>query len=138
MNDRMIAQKTADYIEKHLDEELSLDRIAEGLNYSKYYIARAFAKETGCTVYKYIQGRRLTKAAKKLVETREPIIEIAYDARYNSQQAFNLAFRQLYLCTPGTYRQNGIFSPKQTRFGREGMRLKAVYSTTMMGGRMAA
>ncbi|NLL78998.1 MAG: helix-turn-helix transcriptional regulator [Clostridiales bacterium] len=138
MSDNMIVKKAADFIEKHLDEDLSLDMIAEGLNYSKYYIARAFAKETGCTVYKYIQGRRLTKAAKKLAETKKPIIEIAYEAHYNSQQAFNLAFRRLYLCTPRAYRQNGIFSPKQTRISMKSIQIQSVSTTTMFGGRMVA
>ena len=55
--------------------------------------------------YKYIQGRRLTLAARELVETKKPITEIAYEAHYNSQQAFTLAFHQLYLCTPQTYRK---------------------------------
>ena len=83
MSDDRIIQKVASYIEQHIEEDLSLDKIAEALNYSKFYIARTFAEETGCTIYKYIQGRRLTLAAKKLVETEEPIIEIAYEAHYN-------------------------------------------------------
>lgn len=115
MNNNTVVKKVVEYIETHIDEDLSLDKIANALNYSKFYIARVFTEETKCTVYKYIQGRRLTLAAQKLVETEQPIVEIAYEAHYNSQQAFTLAFKQFYGCTPKIYRKNGVFYPKQLR-----------------------
>ncbi len=114
MEGRNIIQKITEYIENHIEEDLSLDKIAKELNYSKYYIARTFARGTGCTVYRYIQGRRLTLAAQKLVETDAPIIEIAGEAHYGSQQAFTLAFERLYLDAPQAYRKKGIFEPVQT------------------------
>lgn len=116
MGESNIVKRITDYIENHLEDDLSLDKLAEELHYSKFYLARVFVGETGCTIYKYIQGRRLTLAARKLVETENPIIEIAYEARYGSQQAFTLAFEQLYLCTPQAYRKRGIFYPVQSGF----------------------
>ena len=78
MDEITVVEKIVNYIEKHLNEDLSLDKIAKDLNYSKFYIARTFSEKTGGTIYKYIQGRRLTLAAQKLVETQKPIREIAY------------------------------------------------------------
>ena len=115
MKDKKMLQKVISYIDQHIEEDLSLDRIAEALNYSKFYMARTFAEKTGCTIYKYIQGQRLTLAARKLVETKKPIVDIAYEAHYNSQQAFTLAFRRLYQCSPQAYRKNGVYAPKQTK-----------------------
>lgn len=117
MKDKSIVEKTITYIENHLNEDLSLDELAKNMHYSKFYLERAFAETIDCTVYQYIKRRRLTEAARELVETDKPIVEIALGARYNSQQAFTLAFRQLYLCSPKSYRQQGIFSPKQDRIG---------------------
>ncbi len=131
-------KKVVDYIETHLDDELSLDKIADALNYSKFYIARIFTEETKCTVYKYIQGRRLTLAAQKLVETKQPIVEIAYEAHYDSQQAFTLAFKQAYKCTPKIYRKNGIFYPKQTRICTMNLMYAKSFSSSLKGGLMAA
>ena len=74
------------YIRDHLHEELTLEKMAEELNYSRFYMARTFAERTGCTLYQYIRGRRLTLAAEKLVNTAGPIVEIAYEAGYGSQQ----------------------------------------------------
>ena len=130
MGEHTIVDKITDYIEKHLTEDLSLDKIATDLNYSKFYIARTFAEKTGTSIYKYIQGRRLTLAAKELVETTKPIIDIAYEAHYNSQQAFTLAFHQLYQCTPQVYRKNGIYYPRQLRMN--------VQSTSFVRGEMMA
>ncbi len=131
-------KKVVDYIETHLDDELSLDKIADALNYSKFYVARIFHEETGCTVYKYIQGRRLTLAAQKLVETKQPIVEIAYEAHYDSQQAFTLAFKQAYKYTPKIYRKNGIFYPKQTRICTMNLMYAKSFSSSLKGGLMAA
>lgn len=137
MSDDHVIKKLVSYIDEHLEENLSLDRIAEVLNYSKFYIARTFAEETGCTIYKYIQRRRLTLAAEKLVNTSEPIIEIAYEAQYNSQQAFTLAFGRLYQCTPQVYRKKGVFYPKQEKIT---LRTQQYLSGPVyrMGGEMAA
>ena len=131
MSEHAIVDRITDYIEKHLEQDLSLDRIAMDLNYSKFYIARTFAEKTGTSIYKYIQGRRLPLAAKELVETKKPIIDIAYEAHYNSQQAFTLAFHQLYQCTPQVYRKNGIFYPRQLRVNMQN-------TSWMKGERMAA
>ena len=137
MDKHNIIEKIVEYIENHLDEQITLEKIAENLNYSKFYIARTFSEQTGQTIYKYIQARRLTLAARKLAETEIPIIEIAYDAQYHSQQAFTLAFHQLYLCTPQVYRKNGIFYPKQTRIHMCGSPIFRFPSHSVSGGKMA-
>ena len=54
-------------------------------------------------------------AAEKLILSNEPITKIAYEAGYDSQQAFTLAFKQLYLYPPKIYRSMGVFVPKQNR-----------------------
>ena len=140
MRKNNVVEKIVEYIENNLNEDLSLDKIAEELNYSKFYMERIFAAKTNCTIYKDIQGRRLTIAAQKLVETQKPIIEVAYEAHYNSQQAFTLAFQQIYLCTPQAYRKQGVFYPRQTKISM----CASIYSYTYVkhgnicGGKMAA
>lgn len=108
-------KKVIDYIENNLEKEIDLEKISEQVGYSKFHLNRIFTAETGCTIYKYLQTRRLTIAAEKLVKTNQPITEIAYEAHYNSQQAFSLAFKQVYLDPPKTFRDKGIFMPKQTK-----------------------
>lgn len=107
-----VAEKVISYVENHPERELSLGEIAGELHYSKYYMAREFRKSTGITLHKYIQGRRLEEAARKLAQTEQPILEIAFDAGYGSQQAFTQAFRVEYLCTPQEYRRRGQYISK--------------------------
>lgn len=133
-----VVEKVVTYIEMHLEEDLSLDQIAKGLNYSKYYIARVFVENTDCTIYKYIQGRRLTEAAFKLINTQKPIIEIAYEAKYSSQQAFSLAFHQVYLCTPQTYRKKGVFYPAIRKLYEKDSIKSMICMTYRIGGKVAA
>lgn len=115
MGQKSTVRLVVTYIEDHLFEDMEIEKIAKELNYSKFYIARIFREYTGSTIYKYIQRRRLTEAARMLVETDMSIVDIAYEINYHSQQAFTQAFHQVYLCTPQIYRKNQKFSPKQPR-----------------------
>ena len=108
-------KKAIDYIEKYLEEEISLDTISKNIGYSKFHLNRIFTEYTGITMYKYLQNRRLTVAAEKLVKTDKPIMQIAYEAGYDTQQSFSFAFKQIYLYPPKIYRDIGIFMPKQNR-----------------------
>lgn len=110
-----IVRKVLHYIESNIGTEMNVDKIADNVGYSKFYLNRIFSQCTGITIYKYLQSRRLTIAAEKLIKTDEPITQIAYEAEYNSQQAFSLAFKQLYVYPPKAYRSIGVFLPKQDR-----------------------
>lgn len=116
MEHKKMIEKTIDFIENNLDGRLSLDEIAKDAGYSKFHLNRVFFDCVGCTIYKYIQMRRLTVAAQKLVYTKKPVIEIAYEANYGSQQAFTFAFRNLYGRPPQEYRAIKEYSPKFNKF----------------------
>ena len=114
--EKIIIQKTIDYIESNLAGKLNLDDIAKQAGYSKFHLNRLFSEYVGCTIYKYIQMRRLTLAAEELVYTEKPIMDIAYDANYSSQQSFTLAFRKLYGHPPLEYRAIKVHVPKFNKF----------------------
>ena len=69
-----VVKKVIDYIENHLENHINLDQISKSIGYSKFYLNRIFTECTGITLYKYIQNRRLTVAAEKLVKTDTPIL----------------------------------------------------------------
>lgn len=105
-----------DYIENHLREKLNLETVADGVHYSKYHLHRMFTNTAGLTMQTYIQRRRLTEAAKLLVFSDRPILEIALAAGYESQQAFSDIFRTMYKRSPNQYREEEEFYPLQLRY----------------------
>ena len=105
-----------DYIENHLDGKLELKTVAEAVHYSKYHLHRLFTDTVGMTIHDYVQRRQLTEAAKLLVFSDQPIIEIALICGYESQQSFSLAFKAMYKSPPAEYREKRCFYPLQLRF----------------------
>ena len=104
------------YIESHIDEKLDLEKIAEAVHYSKYHLHRRFTNTVGMTIHDYVQRRQLTEAAKLLIFSAKPIIEVAFLCGYESQQAFSSAFKSMYKVPPAQYRDSGTFYPLQLRF----------------------
>ena len=113
-------RSAVDYIERHLAEDLDLDRIAAALHYSKYHLHRAFSATVGLTIHDYLKRRRLTEGARRLIESDQPILEIALTSGYESQQAFSAIFKEMYKLSPGQFRERGVFYPLQLRFDFKG------------------
>lgn len=93
------------YIEKNLDNKITLDALANKAHLSKYHYHRLFCKMVGVSVNKYINQRRMEKAAEELILTDQPIMDIALKYQYSSQEAFARAFRRCHSVTPGKYRR---------------------------------
>ena len=85
-------EQVIDYIENHLSEKIDLETVSTTVNYSKYHLHRMFTETVGLTIHDYVQRRQLTEAAKLLVFSDKPIIEIAFICGYESQQSFTTAF----------------------------------------------
>ena len=105
-----------DFIESHLDGRLDLDLIADAVHYSKYHLHRMFTATVGMTIHDYVQRRQLTEAAKLLVFSGKPVVEIAFICGYESQAAFTAAFKSMYKVPPAAYRDGGVFYPLQLRY----------------------
>ena len=105
-----------DYIESHLHEKMDLETVAGAVHYSKYHLHRMFTGTVGLTIQTYVQRRQLTEAAKLLVLSHRPILEIALIAGYESQQSFTDIFKAIYKKSPNQYRAEGEFYPLQLRY----------------------
>lgn len=105
-----------DYIENHISEKIDLETVAAAANYSKYHLHRMFTETVGLTIHDYTHRRQLTEAAKLLVFSDKPILEIAFICGYESQQSFTTAFTSMYKTSPAQYRDRQAFYPLQLRF----------------------
>lgn len=98
--------KTVWFIESQFrDGELSLDRMAEHAGVSRSHLSRIFPVATGYPLSSYLRGRRLTEAAKELVNGAPDILGVALDAGYGSHEAFTRAFRDQFGLTPDEVRR---------------------------------
>ena len=97
------------YLETHLMEKTDLDTVAEALHYSKYHLHRMFTNTVGMTIHEYVLRRRLTEAAKLLVFSDRPVLDIALGAGYESQQAFTKCLAAMYMQPASRYRENEKF-----------------------------
>lgn len=108
-----IVSQAIGYIEDNLHDKLDLDMVALALHYSKYHLHRLFTKTVGLTIHEYAKRRQLTEAAKLLVFSKKPIIEIAFMSGYESQQAFTDIFKAMYKTSPAEFRETEHFYPLQ-------------------------
>ena len=97
--------KVIDYIGKHFDDELSLERLSSVACFSKYHFHRIFTVYTGLSLHQYIRWLRLKRAAHQLVvDTDSNIYEIALNAGFETHESFARAFRKACGVNPGEFR----------------------------------
>jgi AraC family transcriptional regulator len=97
--------KVFDYIDKHQNEDLSLEHLSQVACFSKYHFHRQFSAYTGISVFKYVQLARLKHASYRLVfNTQERITDIALDARFENPESFSRAFKNTFGQTPSEFR----------------------------------
>ena len=110
MNHLAKIQRAVDYIEQHLDDELTFDAIARVAGLSRWHFQVIFNATVGDTLKEYIRKRRLTAAAIAIGMTDERILDVALQAGFESQEAFTRAFKAMFGRTPGDCRKQGIKS----------------------------
>jgi AraC family transcriptional regulator len=94
------------FIQKHLDEELSLEEYARVAYFSPYHFHRIFRGMVGESLAEHMRRLRLERAATRLKRTDWSIVEIALEAGYETHEAFTRAFRALWGCSPSRYRRD--------------------------------
>jgi AraC family transcriptional regulator len=95
------------FIERHYAGDVTLAEISEAAGVSRFHMVRVFGVTTGCSVMRYVRGRRLTEAARALANGAPDIMMVALDAGYGSHEAFTRAFRDQFGMTPDGVRACG-------------------------------
>lgn len=96
------------YIQNHLDNELSLDELAQTAFFSPFHFHRIFTAYTGESIKSYVRRLRLERATRDLSFTDLSITQIAERAGYDTQQSFHRAFKETYRETPKAYRDKTV------------------------------
>jgi AraC family transcriptional regulator len=98
-------RRVLEYMQAHLDQELSLTALAAVAQMSPYYFSRLFKQSTGLSPHQYILQQRITWATRLLVEPQLSVAAIAYRVGFASQAHFTTIFRRWVGTTPRQYRQ---------------------------------
>lgn len=96
---------TIEYIEANLEKNIHLELLASKFALSKYHFHRIFKALIGDPPFRYIEKRRLSRAAADLIETNKRIIDIAFDYGFNSHESFIRSFKKTYSLTPSQFRK---------------------------------
>ena len=97
-------QRVRNYVEAHLDEDLSLTVLAGVACLSPYHFSRSFKQATGIGLQRYVIQRRLEHAKRLLRQTHQPLALIAQEAGFADQSHLTQVFRREMGMTPGRYR----------------------------------
>lgn len=109
-------EKVFTYIEQHLDEPLSVERLSRVAHFSKFHFHRQFSQYAGIGVSGYVRLLRLKRAAYQLAFSRTRVIDIALEAGFESPEAFARAFRQEFGQSPSQFRQSPNWQPWSERY----------------------
>ncbi len=89
-------ERAVEYIEKHLNEAISLSDVSRETGYSYCHMTRLFSSVLGESVGRYINRRRLYNASEKLIHSGERVIDIALECGFESPEAFSRAFKAAF------------------------------------------
>jgi AraC family transcriptional regulator len=102
--------RVLDYIEKHIEEELSLEVLARVADFSRFHFHRIFSVMVGETLNHFIQRIRVEKAAIKLAANpKKSITDIAFDCGFSGSSAFSRAFKENFQMSPSQWRAKKSF-----------------------------
>lgn len=97
-------QRVEQYIQDHLQDDLSLQVLADVGNFNTSYLSRIFKQKYHCNLSDYIVKARITLAKDMLTNTNEKIYLIAEKVGYGTISSFNRVFRKLEGMSPAEYR----------------------------------
>lgn len=104
-SDRLI-EKAQAYMKRHLNEALTLTRVAEHIHLNPTYFSEYFRAKTGETFSRCYARLRMEEAKRRLRQTPDKINEIAEQCGYHDANYFSKMFKLMVGMTPKEYRYN--------------------------------
>lgn len=116
----LAVQRMQDYIETHLEQEITLAQLARESLFSQWHSYRLFQVYTGLTPTEYVRKLRLSKSAQRLKNGNCRIIDVAFDLGFGSVDGYQRAFYREFHCNPGEYAKHPmpitLFIPYGVKF----------------------
>ena len=93
------------HIQGHLDDALCLDDLAGVAVFSPYHFHRIFRGMVGESVQAHVRRLRLERAAMRLKTTDTSVLHVAFEAGFETHEAFSRAFRAMFDSSPTEFRK---------------------------------
>jgi len=95
-----------DYLIQHLHEKPTMTETADHVGLSVSRLAHLFKSETGNTPQRFLEGKRIDRAAQLLLRTTFSVKQIASAVGFDSPFYFSLRFKERTKQSPKAYRQS--------------------------------
>ena len=92
------------YIESHYTEPITVQSAADYLGFSESHFMKFFKQHLHTTFTSYLNGYRLTIAARLLLTEDDSILSISERTGFNNLSYFNRLFKKEYQMSPRAYR----------------------------------
>jgi YesN/AraC family two-component response regulator len=99
-------QLILEYINQHLNECLSLDKLSGVFYLNKYYLSHIFKNSTGFSVNEYIINRRILKS-RELLKQNNSVSKVSEMVGFNNYCHFIRTFKKLVGMSPKQYAKKG-------------------------------
>jgi AraC family transcriptional regulator len=93
-----------------MEDDLSLDDMAQSVGLSTAHFARMFRKSTGATPHQFVLRQRLERAKAMLRAPDARVLDVAVACGFKTQQHFAQVFRDVWGVSPTEYRQDLVGS----------------------------
>jgi AraC family transcriptional regulator len=92
-----------DFVQSHLDEDMSLVALSEQAHVSPFHFARQFRATVGVAPHQFVLRQRIQKSLRLIKAGRLPLAQIAVESGFHDQPHFTRAFRKVVGTTPAAY-----------------------------------
>ncbi len=92
------------YIRRNYMRKITLNDIADCVNFSISYISRIFKEEMGVSITSFVNRVRVDSAKMLLLQKEIPLVEVAYLCGFEDQTYFNKVFKRTAGTSPGKFR----------------------------------
>jgi AraC family transcriptional regulator len=99
-------RRVMDFIQDHLDQDLSLEALAQQAGFSPYHFARLFRQTTGESPHQFVLRQRIERAQRLLQGRDVPLARVAVESGFANQSHLTQAFKRYLGLTPRAYRQD--------------------------------
>jgi AraC family transcriptional regulator len=96
----------ARYIEEHLEEQISLDTLAELARLSRYHFCRSFKQSFGMPPHRFHTLRRIEQAKSLLARRSASVTDVGMAIGFSETSSFTSAFRKATGLTPTGYQRS--------------------------------